>query len=317
MSETTGRFAPSPSGRMHLGNLFCALIAFLSAKSRGGRFILRIEDLDPDRSKLEYSSLIEEDLSWLGITWNEGGLENRGKNGPYLQSERAQLYEAALSRLAQRGLIYPCFCSRADLHSANAPHRSDGQLVYSGRCRSLSSQKREALAGQRSPALRIRVPEKIFSFDDGVMGHYLEYLPTDCGDFILRRSDGVFAYQLAVVLDDAMMGVTEVVRGGDLLTSTPRQLFLYEQLGLTPPAFYHLPLLTASDGRRLSKRDGDLDLGALRKRFSPNELLGILAFCSGIIPSPESIGMRELIGIFNWSKIPKSDIALPEGLFAN
>ena len=310
-----GRFAPSPSGRMHLGNLFCALLSYLSVKSRGGEWILRIEDLDTARCRPDYARQVEEDLRWLGLAWDEGGSAG-GPVAPYFQSERTALYEAALARLRGMGLVYPCFCTRAQLHAASAPHREDGLTVYPGTCRGLTPEdiaRREA-AGRKG-ALRLRVPEETVTFTDGHLGEVTEYLPTDCGDFLLRRSDGLFAYQLAVVVDDAAMGVTEVVRGADLLSSTPRQLLLYELLGWEAPEFYHFPLLLSPDGRRLSKRDGDLGLGALRERYTPEEIIGKLAYLAGQNPGGGPRTPEALAEDFHWDAVPRRDIPLPEGLF--
>ena len=310
-----GRFAPSPSGRMHLGNLFCALLSYLSVKSRGGEWILRIEDLDTARCRPEYARQVEEDLRWLGLAWDEGGSAG-GPDAPYFQSQRTALYEAALARLRGMGLVYPCFCTRAQLHAASAPHREDGLTVYPGTCRGLTPEdiaRREA-AGRKG-ALRLRVPEETVTFTDGHLGEVTEYLPTDCGDFLLRRSDGLFAYQLAVVVDDAAMGVTEVVRGADLLSSTPRQLLLYELLGWEAPEFYHFPLLLSPDGRRLSKRDGDLGLGALRERYTPEEVVGKLAYLAGQNPGGGPRTPEALAEDFHWDAVPRRDIPLPEGLF--
>ena len=310
-----GRFAPSPSGRMHLGNLFCALLSYLSVKSRGGEWILRIEDLDTARCRPDYARQVEEDLRWLGLAWDEGGSAG-GPDAPYFQSQRTALYEAALARLRGMGLVYPCFCTRAQLHAASAPHREDGLTVYPGTCRGLTPEdiaRREA-AGRKG-ALRLRVPEETVTFTDGHLGEVTEYLPTDCGDFLLRRSDGLFAYQMAVVVDDAAMGVTEVVRGADLLSSTPRQLLLYELLGWEAPEFYHFPLLLSLDGRRLSKRDGDLGLGALRERYTPEEIIGKLAYLAGQNPGGGPRTPETLAEDFHWDAVPRRDIPLPEGLF--
>ena len=310
-----GRFAPSPSGRMHLGNLFCALLSYLSVKSRGGEWILRIEDLDTARCRPDYARQVEEDLRWLGLAWDEGGSAG-GPDAPYFQSQRTALYEAALARLRGMGLVYPCFCTRAQLHAASAPHREDGLTVYPGTCRGLTPEdiaRREA-AGRKG-ALRLRVPEETVTFTDGHLGEVTEYLPTDCGDFLLRRSDGLFAYQLAVVVDDAAMGVTEVVRGADLLSSTPRQLLLYELLGWEAPEFYHFPLLLSLDGRRLSKRDRDLGLGALRERYTPEEMIGKLAYLAGQNPGGGPRTPEALAEDFHWDAVPRRDIPLPEGLF--
>ena len=308
---TVGRFAPSPSGRIHLGNILCCLLAWLSARQKGGKVILRIEDLDTARCPLRYAEQMVEDLRWLGLDWDEGP-ETGGPNGPYFQSQRTALYQDALEKLD--ALIYPCFCTRAELHAASAPHREDGLTVYAGTCRNLSPAEREKRAKRRSPALRLRVPDKEISLIDGHMGGYAERLERDCGDFLLRRSDGMFAYQLAVVVDDAAMGVTEVVRGADLLSSTPRQLYLYQLLDLTPPEFFHFPLLLAPDGRRLSKRDADAGLDSLRGRVTAEALLGRLAQLAGFHPSGDPSTAAELLEAFSWEKVPQEDIRLPENL---
>ena len=310
-----GRFAPTPSGRMHLGNLLCALLAWLSARAEGGRVVLRIEDLDAVRSPRSYADLLEDDLRWLGLFWDEGG-SSGGPDGPYYQSERTALYQAALARLEEQGLVYPCFCSRAQLHAAQAPHLSDGRVLYPGTCRNLTAQEVAQQRQHRPPALRLRVPDETVSFVDRHLGPYSENLQRECGDFLIRRSDGVFAYQLAVVVDDAAMGVTQVVRGADLLSSTPRQLYLYRLLGLPVPTFAHIPLLTAPDGRRLSKRDGDLDLGAIRRRLpGPEPLLGLLGWLCGLLERPEPVHAQDLVPLFSWDKIPKGDLPLPAALW--
>lgn len=311
---TAGRFAPSPSGRIHLGNILCCLLAWLSARQKGGRVILRIEDLDTARCPRRYADQMIEDLRWLGLDWDEGP-QAAEPDGPYFQSQRAALYQAALGKLEAQGLVYPCFCTRAELHAASAPHREDGLMVYAGTCRDLSPARRAERAKRRSPALRLRVPAEEWSFTDGHMGPYRQRLDRDCGDFLLRRSDGMFAYQLAVVVDDAAMGVTEVVRGADLLSSTPRQLYLYHLLGLTPPAFIHFPLLLAPDGRRLSKRDADAGLDSLRGRITAAALLGKLAWLAGFHPSGGPAAAEALLTEFSWEKVPKEDIRLPEALF--
>ena len=214
------------------------------------------------------------------------------------------------------GLVYPCFCTRAQLHAASAPHREDGQTVYSGACRALTAQEAALRARTRSPALRLRVPENTVLFTDGHLGPYAEDLARECGDFLLRRSDGLWAYQLAVVVDDGAMGVTQVVRGSDLLSSTPRQLYLYELLGLTPPEFYHVPLLLAADGRRLSKRDGDLSLDALLSRMTAEELVGRLALLAGLNPGGGPRTPESLLPDFDWEKVPRREITVPEHLFS-
>lgn len=309
-----GRFAPSPSGRIHLGNILCCLLAWLSVRQKDGRVLLRIEDLDTARCPRRYSEQILEDLRWLGLDWDEGPVVS-GPSEPYYQSERTAFYEAALEKLENMGLIYPCFCTRAELHAASAPHREDGQVLYAGTCRDLTAEQVAEKRKYRAPALRLRVPEEQWRFCDGHMGPYQENLALDCGDFLLRRSDGMFAYQLAVVVDDAAMGVTEVVRGADLLDSTPRQLYLYELLGLKAPKFFHFPLLLTADGRRLSKRNADAGLDDLRPRFSAGEILGRLAFLAGFNPSGEPKTAEQLLADFRWDKVPKEDIRIPEGFF--
>ena len=305
---STGRYAPSPSGRMHLGNLMCCLLAWLSAKSKGGQVLLRIEDLDTQRCPRSYADAIVDDLAWLGLAAD-------GPTPPVYQSDRSEIYQRYFDELSRRGLVYPCFCSRSQLHAASAPHRSDGQVIYAGTCRGLTPAEIAERSKTRAPAWRVQVPDEVIAFEDGHMGHYEENLARDCGDFFLRRADGVFAYQLAVVVDDALMGVDEVVRGSDLLSSTPRQLWLYRELGLTPPKFYHLPLLLASDGRRLSKRDGDQSLENLRAKYTPEEIIGKLAFACGLQASPAPTTPQALARTFDWSQVPKSDIVLPENLF--
>lgn len=301
-----GRFAPSPSGRMHLGNLFCALLSWLSVKSRGGEWILRIEDLDTARCRPDYARQVEEDLRWLGLAWDEGG-STGGPDAPYFQSERTALYEAALERLREMGRVYPCFCTRAQRLAASAPHRSDGVVLYSGRCRHLTPAERETLSAQRAPAWRVQVPEETVSFRDQIQGDYAQNLAAECGDFILRRSDGVYAYQLAVVVDDAFQGVTQVVRGSDLLDSAPRQLWLQSKLGLPHPEYGHVPLLLSPDGRRLAKRDRDLELSQLKERFTAPQLVGRLALAAGLLPEYAPVTPQELLPHFAWDKLPRQD----------
>ena len=299
-----GRFAPSPSGRMHLGNLFAALLAWLDARAAGGELVLRIEDLDPERCTLERAAQVMDDLAWLGLDWDEGGLAP-----DYLQSRRSHLYAAAFEELRAQGLIYPCYCTRAERLAVSAPHRSDGTVVYSGRCAALTAEERAALeASGRRPAWRVRVPDRELTIPDGNMGWYTENLRRDCGDFILRRSDGVWAYQLAVVVDDALMGVTRVVRGSDLLDSTPRQLWLCDALNFDPPEYAHVPLLLAPDGRRLAKRDRDQELGQLQETYTAPELVGHLAHLAGLIPEYEPITPAQLVPLFHWDKVPKEDL---------
>ncbi|WP_440419550.1 tRNA glutamyl-Q(34) synthetase GluQRS [Prevotella merdae] len=294
-----GRFAPSPTGRMHLGNVFSALLSWLSAKSQGGTWLLRIEDIDPQRSKQEYAELIMDDLHWLGLDWDEG---------PYYQSERGDIYEHYLKQLTDNGLTYPCYCTRADILATQAPHESDGRVVYKGTCRNLAPGVKTGPA-----AIRMKVPSEgkgILSFTDGHYGMQTIDLTTHCGDFIVRRKDGAWAYQLAVVVDDALMGINEVVRGCDLLLSSPQQIYLAQQLGFAPPHFTHLPLLCNKQGQRLSKRDQSLDMAALRTSNTPEEIIGMLAHAAGLQQSNEPITAQELVGEFSWDKIPTNNIIM-------
>ena len=314
MTGPVGRFAPSPSGRLHLGNLACSLLAWLSAKSQGGSIVLRIEDLDAARCPRIYADQLEEDLRWLGLVWDEGGSDG-GPHGPYYQSECAGIYTESYRKLEEMGLVYPCFCSRAQLHAASAPHTSDGNVVYPGTCRNLTPAQIAEKSRTKAPAWRIKVPDEEIAFTDLCMGEHRENLLTGCGDFYLRRADGVFAYQLAVVVDDARMGVTQVVRGSDLLSSTARQIYLYRLLGLTPPSFAHCPLLLDAQGRRLSKRDGDQSLEHLRGRYTAPEIIGKLAYLYGLQDRPEPRTPESLLPDFDWAKVPKQDVYLEEGLF--
>ncbi|MCD7753313.1 MAG: tRNA glutamyl-Q(34) synthetase GluQRS [Clostridiales bacterium] len=306
MSTVTGRFAPSPSGRMHLGNAFSCLLAWLSVRSVGGRMLLRIEDLDPERCRPDYARQVEDDLRWLGLDWDEGGVDGETA---CCQSRRREIYAHYLDLLQRQGLLYPCFCTRGELHAASAPHASDGTFIYPGTCRDLSPEEQARRATLRRPALRIRVPDREIAFTDRLQGACRENLARDCGDFILRRTDGVHAYQLAVVVDDGLMGVTEVVRGRDLLSSTPRQLWLQEVLGFAHPTYAHVPLLLSADGRRLSKRDRDLDLGAIRASGqTPEAVVGRLAFWAGLMDRPEPASARELVNGFSWDRVRREDV---------
>lgn len=288
-SGVVGRFAPTPSGRMHLGNVYAAMMAYLSAKSKGGSFLVRIEDLDRERSYKDIADETIADLKRLGFEID----------GEILyQSERFEIYREYEQILRDKGLLYPCFCSRAELHAATAPHASDGSYVYDGKCRNLTEQEIEQKSATRRPCLRMRVPDETVELTDGICGKYSQNLARDCGDFIIKRSDGVFAYQLAVVVDDALSGVTEVVRGDDLLSSTPRQIWLQRTLGFNTPSYKHLPLLTAADGRRLSKRDGDTLAYALEHN-TPEQIIGDLAFRAGLTRTPDPISLKDLLSIYS------------------
>ena len=287
-----GRFAPTPSGRMHLGNVFAALVAWLSVRSRDGEMVLRMEDLDTLRTSAEFAQILRSDLAWLGLDYD--------RETP-AQSTRSRVYDEYFHTLEEKGLLYPCYCTRSQLHSVNAPHLSDGTYVYPGTCRNLTEEQRKAF--NRLPAWRIKVPDRLWSLQDLVQGHYEENLATDCGDFVVRRADGVHVYQLAVTVDDGEAGVTEVVRCMDLLSSAPRQMYLQELFGFAHPAYGHVPLLVAPDGRRLSKRDKDMDLGYIRQNMSPEQLIGKLAAAAGLIDKAESISARELATVFDWARL--------------
>ena len=395
-AAAVGRFAPSPTGRMHLGNVFSSLLAWLSVRSQGGKLVLRIEDLDDRARSGPWDALLMDDLRWLGLDWDEG---------PYYQTDRIDLYADAVRQLDDMGLVYPCFCTRAELHAASAPHASDGTPVYAGTCRGLTAAEVAARSKARPPALRLKVPPVqgiassrgpfesdapeskhskteltdfgnsmpreltfgdcsergvrggaasqdtadgtcggaalqgaagdvrgaaasrsaaggdagVMHFEDRTYGPQREVLAEECGDFLVRRSDGVYAYQLAVVVDDADMGVNEVVRGCDLLGSTARQMYLQDLLGYAHPSYAHVPLLVAPDGRRLSKRDRDCDMGVLREHFgTPGALLGRLAYVAGLVPSPEPRTADQLVDEFSWSAVceHRDNIAVEECFFA-
>ena len=370
---TRGRFAPSPTGRMHLGNVFCALLSWLSAKSKGGEWVLRIEDLDPQRSRREYALQLMDDLQWLGLPWD---------GEPVWQSQRGHIYEEYLHRLQEMGFTYPCYCTRADIMATQAPHETDGRVVYKGTCRpkteadynfyrssnlstdaarsvptatsfnvnpspltALSSLPETGGVPQRgdgvdnsfnvqrstfnvTPATtRLIVPDCIIPFTDGHYGQHDINLAEHCGDYIIRRKDGAWAYQLAVVVDDTLTGVTEIVRGRDLLLSSPQQIHLRELLfgerktenGFAHPStvnlqrstltFLHHPLLCNAEGQRLCKRDKSIDLGYLRDKGTiPQEIIGLLAHYAGLIEQPYSTSPEELLTLFSWNKEPTEDI---------
>ena len=291
-----GRFAPTPSGRMHLGNVFAALIAWLSVRSRNGEMVLRMEDLDTQRTSDAFAEVLRDDLKWLGLDYDR-------ETAP--QSLRSSVYDEYFELLKDRGLLYPCYCTRSQLHSVNAPHLSDGTYVYPGTCRQLTE-----APPNRKPAWRVMVPDQVWTVEDNVQGHYELNLATDCGDMVVRRADGVYVYQLAVTVDDGEAGVTEVVRGMDLLSSAPRQMYLQELFGFSHPEYAHVPMLLAPDGRRLSKRDKDLDLGELRKGVTPEQLIGTLAFAGGLIDRKCAISAKELAGEFSWEKLKGDSIYL-------
>lgn len=303
MAKPRFRYAPSPTGHLHLGNFATATLAYLQARQLNGTFLLRIEDVDTQRSRPEYTSDILQDLEWLGIEWDEE---------PVYQSQRSELYDNALEILLQKGMTYPCFCSRNDLKAlASAPHgiSSEGP-DYPGFCRDLSPAERESHASERDPAIRFKLPHKSYSFTDLIRGE-CAFPPGWGGDFVVRRSDGMWAYQLACTVDDLDMGITHVLRGADLIDSTPRQLALIEALGGTAPQYAHTPLWMGTDGHRLSKRHGDVSLQDYRESGkSPEELLGWMTFYSGLKESKTPVSMNELLDSFDLSKVSKEDITV-------
>ena len=293
-TAVVGRFAPSPTGEMHLGNVAAALLSWLSVKQQGGLWRLRIEDLDPQRSRPDYAEQIMRDLEWLGLTWDGEVL---------YQSARTEVYRHYLQQLED--YTYLCTCTRNEILAAQAPHESDGRIVYPGTCRN------KHISGVPA-ATRLIVPDEVIAFDDRVYGRQAMNLATHCGDFILRRSDGVFAYQLAVVVDDALSGVTEVVRGRDLLLSAAQQIYLYRLLGFAPPRYCHHPLLVNVEGQRLCKRDRSMALGAMRTKHTAEQIIGRLAHALGLTAVPEPLKPEQLLPVFTWDKITKQDIKIYE-----
>lgn len=311
MPTPTGRFAPSPSGRMHMGNIFAALMSYASAKSKGGRWLLRIEDLDRQRCRPEYSQQIVDDLMWLGLMPDEGpGSPADGGHGPYYQSLRDDVYSDAFDRLRHDGLIYECFCRRQDLTAASAPHTSDGHTIYARTCLSLTEEQKAEMRNSRKPAWRLLLPDRVSTFTDGHYGFQSANLAKDRGDFYVRRSDGNFAYQLAVVVDDALMGVNEVVRGRDLLPASHEQAFLLHALGFEAPAYCHFPLLLSPDGARLSKRDRSLAMDKIREKLKPEELIGLMAWLVGLQTHWSPMSLDNFVASFCWDKIPQEDITV-------
>ena len=301
--KPVGRFAPTPSGRMHLGNVFAGLIAWLSVRQQDGSMVLRMEDLDTQRTSDEFAQVLREDLRWLGLDWD-------WETPP--QSQRSDVYIHYFEKLKELDLLYPCYCTRSQLHNVNAPHQSDGTYVYAGTCRNLTEAEKAAF--DRAPAWRVKVPDEIWELTDLAQGHFSQNLQSQCGDFVVRRADGIFVYQLAVTVDDGETGVTEVVRGMDLLGSAPRQMYLQSLFGFPHPSYGHVPMLLAPDGRRLSKRDRDLDLGELRKHFTPEQIIGTLAFSAGLIDQNAAISAQELLPHFSWKKISSEAIFLSQSL---
>lgn len=301
-----GRFAPSPSGYLHMGNLLAMLLAWLDCRALGGELVFRMEDLDPARSKPEYIAALADDLRWLGLDWDRGW-----PDPAYAQSKRRALYEQAFQQLEAQDLVYPCWCSRAErLAAASAPHPGEQQADFGCRCAHMSrTEREELLRGGRPPAWKLRCPDETISINDGHYGPLAQNLAREAGDCIIRRADGVYAYQLAVSVDDLAMGVTRVVRGRDLLSSAPRQKWLIETLGGAAPDYCHGPLIASGDGK-LSKRLGSLSTRQLRQDYTPEALVGRLARLCGLIEKEEALTPRELLSEFSWDKVKTEDIPL-------
>jgi glutamyl-tRNA synthetase len=306
-----GRYAPSPTGALHLGNARTALVSWLAARAAGGSYVLRVEDLDGPRVRPGLEARILAELRWLGLDWDEGP-DVGGPLGPYRQSERMPRYGDALARLRASGLAYPCFCSRAEIAAVSqAPHGpADEGPRYPGTCSALSPDEVSRRSASRRPAWRFRVPPGKVAFTDGLHGKVEVDVSDAVGDFVIARSDGVPAYQLAVVVDDAAMQITDVVRGDDLLPSTGRQILLYRALGLSPPRFAHAPLVVGEDGARLAKRHGASSLGDLRERGAdPPAVVALLAELSGIDAGPRP-APRDLVPGFDIGRLSRQPSVL-------
>ena len=317
-SAIRGRLAPSPTGYAHLGNAWAFLLAWLAARSSAGQVVLRIEDIDPQRSRPEYTAALIEDLSWLGLDWDFGpdrATAADGPTGPFEQGRRSHHYAAAIAQLERAGLTYPCFCTRKELRSmAGAPHVDDAGAPYPGTCRNLSHAQQQAhLAAGRRPCLRLRCPQGPIKFTDAVLGEQSHTLAECGGDFALRRSDGVVAYQLAVAVDDALMGINQVVRGRDILISTPRQIALLKLLGYGAPAYAHVPLLLDAEGQRLAKRHQSLALRSLRQTGAdPRRITGFLGSLAGCNPGGKAASPAELLPHFSLLRLPAEDIRIED-----
>ncbi|MGE3799551.1 MAG: tRNA glutamyl-Q(34) synthetase GluQRS [Candidatus Kapaibacterium sp.] len=299
------RLAPSPTGYLHIGNARSFLLAWLQARSVGGKIILRIEDLDQARAVGGADKDIVRDLEWLGLDWDNELTPD------YYQSKRFNLYQSALDRLAAQDLLYPCYCSRKELAEAmSAPHSPAGR--YPGTCRNLTASERKSREVEKEPALRFRVdPGRVIEFNDLICGTIRSDVYEETGDFIVARADGVPSYQLAVVLDDIAMRVTHILRGNDLLDSTPRQLLLYQTLKASPPTYAHVPLILGSDGKRLAKRHGSVSIAEIRASGGrPEEVIGWLAWSCGLRSERRDITARELVQDFELAQLKRNETVL-------
>jgi len=301
--EIVGRLAPSPTGAQHVGNARTFLLAWLSARSQHGRLILRMEDIDSPRIKAGAAQQAIDDLRWLGLDWDEGP-DVGGRYAHYVQTSRLALYEEALAKLRAAERIYPCTCSRSEVAAAaSAPHAGQEGPRYPGTCATNTAPTAQSLE-PGSFAWRFRTSNLVRSYEDGLAGTMTCNVQQELGDFVIAKADGTPAYQLAVVVDDHAMGVTEVVRGDDLLPSTFRQLELYDFFGWTPPKFIHVPLVIGEDGRRLAKRHGDTRLATFRDAgVVPEQIIGLLAWSCGLKSDTSPIAANELLNGFDWGRI--------------
>jgi len=300
-----GRLAPSPTGGLHVGHARTFLVAWLASRREDGPVALRIEDLDATRARPEATAAALVDLRWLGLDWDEGP-DVGGPRGPYVQSERRAVYDEALARLKAAERVYPCTCTRADIErAASAPHAEDEGPTYPGTCAHRSAADAPAL-GDRPFAWRFRVPPGEVGWDDLILGPRSIDPARLGGDFLVGRNGQGPSYQLAVVADDALMGVDRVIRGDDLVPSTPRQLLLYRALGWEPPRFGHVPLVVGPDGRRLAKRDGSIKLATLRERgLDPRRLVGVLARSCGLSDEAAPSAPGDWVDAFDLARLPR------------
>jgi len=313
MAAMRGRFAPSPTGYIHLGNVWTALLGWLQVRRAGGTLVLRLEDIDTQRSKPEYAKALLEDLHWLGLDWDEGP-DCGGPCGPYVQKQRYEHYDEALQILQQKRLLYPCYCTRARLQAvAGAPHEGEHHL-YDQHCYGLSERERAAMG--RTPSWRIHVPSETICFVDGLYGRQEATLSRSCGDYVVRRSDGMYAYQLAVSVDDAAMGITHVLRGRDLLDSTPQQIWLIGLLGAEAPQYMHVPMLLDRQGHRISKRQQGITVRQLREQgLTAAQILSYLAYAGGLLERFGEFTPQQLVRRCQWERLSVHDITLPEDVF--
>ncbi|MEM7360897.1 MAG: tRNA glutamyl-Q(34) synthetase GluQRS [Pseudomonadota bacterium] len=291
-----GRYAPSPTGDLHLGNLRTAVIAWLHTRLQNGTFLLRIEDLDTPRCVPGSAEQILRDLEWLGLDWD---------GEVVYQSKRQSLYQVAMAELQDQQLLYPCFCSRKDIREASsAPHSAPG--VYPGTCTSLTPREIDEKSALKPAATRIRVADEVVQFDDGCLGAQYQSLASEVGDFVIKRADGLFAYQLAVVVDDLEQGISSVVRGADLIDSAARQIYLFEKLGADAPHYWHVPLMLDEEGNRMAKRDGSESARAWRAAGKNGEqLVGKMAFDLTLVDREEAMSMSELLSLLDFESMTK------------